>query len=277
MLRSIDRYAVVGNPIAHSRSPEIHAQFARQTGQAIQYDRIRLQPATFHTDVLAFFREGGKGLNVTVPFKENAWQLAASLSDRAQLAGAVNTLCQNADGSLHGDNTDGAGLVSDMLAGGWSLQGKRLLVLGAGGAVRGVLQPLLAQRPAALTVANRTVEKAQALHTHFKSLGPINACAYDGLAGKSFDLIINGTSASLSGSLPPLPDGILNPGACAYDMMYSAQPTIFLQWAQQSGAAQCRDGLGMLVGQAAESFYLWRGVRPDVQPVVDWMRTRMMD
>lgn len=275
MLGSVDRYAVVGNPIAHSRSPDIHARFASQTGQAIRYDRIRLEPATFHQDVLNFFRDGGKGLNVTVPFKENAYQLAASLSDRARLAGAVNTLYPQRDGSLHGDNTDGAGLLNDMLTAGWLLEGKRVLVLGAGGAVRGVLQPLLAQRPAELVVVNRTPEKAQALKTLFNALGPITACAFSELAGESFDLIINGTSASLSGSLPPLPDGMLNPGACAYDMMYGTEPTVFLQWAQRAGAAHCRDGLGMLVGQAAESFYLWRGVRPDVQPVVDWMRERM--
>lgn len=268
----MDRYAVVGNPVAHSKSPQIHSLFAEQTGQPLTYTRMLVKAGAFDEEVSSFFALGGKGLNVTVPFKEEAYNYADHLTERAQRAGAVNTLVQQTDGHVLGDNTDGAGMVADILAQEWPIAGQRLLLLGAGGAVRGVLQPLLAEQPAQLLIVNRTEEKAQQLAQQFADCGPVAACSYPALADQQFDLIINGTSASLQGALPPLPDGLLAPDARAYDMMYAPDLTPFLVWAREQGAEAVSDGLGMLVRQAAESFYLWRAVRPDAAPVLAGLR-----
>lgn len=262
-----DRYAVFGHPIAHSKSPLIHAAFARQTGQDICYDAILAPKNGFAASVAAFVAAGGRGANVTVPFKEEAYRLADRLSPRAQLAGAVNTLSFDASG-IAGDNTDGAGLVADLTR---NLQrplaGSRILLLGAGGAARGVIGPLLDQGPAALVVANRTVSRAQDLAALFGR--GIVACGFDGIEG-AFDLVVNATAASLAGELPPLPPAIFAPDCLAYDMMYG-RDTPFLAFAREHGAATA-DGLGMLVEQAAEAFEMWRGVRPDTAPVIARLR-----
>lgn len=269
----MDRYAVVGNPIGHSKSPTIHGLFASQTGQSLTYDKMLVEPGSFAEEISAFFALGGRGLNVTLPFKEEAFLYADQLTPRARLAGAVNTLMLRGDGTVLGDNTDGAGLVADLFAQGWPLAGSRILLLGAGGAARGVVQPLLEQHPARLVIANRTPEKAQALAA--ASDGRVEASDYASLAGQSFDLIINATSASLAGELPPLPAGLVTPETCVYDMMYGPAPTAFLRWAREQGAGRLADGLGMLVGQAAEAFYLWRSVRPETQPVIEALRAEL--
>lgn len=271
-----DRYAVFGNPIAHSRSPAIHAAFAEQTQQAMSYGKQLVALGRFAQSADDFFANGGKGLNVTVPFKEDAFRYADQLTERARLAGAVNTLALLSDGRIFGDNTDGVGLVDDMTRGlGWSLRGKKILLVGAGGAARGVLLPLLEQRPATLTIVNRTPAKAVELAAIFQPFGAIDACGFETLPTRCFDLVINATSASLQGDLPPLPEDIFTGQAAAYDMMYAAQLTPFLTWAQAQGADSLADGLGMLVCQAAEAFYVWRGVRPQVEPVRDLLRQQL--
>lgn len=263
-----DRYAVIGNPIGHSKSPRIHAEFARQTEQALVYEAILAPMDGFATAANAFRADGGRGLNVTVPFKQEAWKYASALTERARLAEAVNTLKFDGETVL-GDNTDGAGLVRDITANlGFAVSGKRVLLMGAGGAARGVLLPLLEQKPGSLTIANRTAGKAVQLATHFAPYGTVDGSGYEALSGQAFDLVINATSASLSDALPPLPPGVFAPGSLAYDMMYGKGLTPFLEFAQAQGAAQLADGLGMLVEQAAESFFLWRGVRPDTRPVI---------
>lgn len=270
-----DRYAVFGNPIEHSKSPLIHQAFAKACKQHIEYTKILAPLGGFAQALDDFFNAGGKGCNVTVPFKEDAWQAAKYLSEGARRAGAVNTLWRDESGVYVGDNTDGKGIIRDLCTNlGLSLAGKQILILGAGGAVRGVLAPLLEQRPASLTIANRTVGKARNLAA-LPENASVSACAYEALAGQRFDLIINGTSAGLQGQMPALPDNLLNSGATAYDMLYAAQPTVFMEWAQQQGATQIADGLGMLVEQAAESFYLWRGVRPQTAPVIRLLRESM--
>lgn len=273
---NIDRYAVMGHPIAHSKSPTIHARFAEQTGQTLSYEAILVEPGDFPAAVQRFAAAGGKGLNITVPFKQEAWALADKRSERAERAGAVNTLKFETDGTLYGDNTDGVGLVRDLKQNhGVALRRKRVLVLGAGGAVRGVLAPLLAEEPARLTIANRTVAKGEELVQLFQDLGPIDACGFDALAGQHFEVVINGTAASLQGELPPLPDELLAAGAVCYDMMYGAEPTPFMHWASAHGAVLTLDGLGMLVEQAAESFWLWRGIRPETQSVITAVRAML--
>jgi shikimate dehydrogenase len=268
-----DRYAVVGNPVAHSKSPLIHAAFARQTGQDLNYDKLLSPVHEFADTVQQFFNDGGKGLNVTVPFKHEAYAMADVLTARAELAGAVNTLKLEDDGHLLGDNTDGAGLVQDITVNHHIiLRGKSLLILGAGGAVHGVVGPLLEQQPSRLLVANRTASKALVLAQHFRDLGEIAGSGLDELAGQRFDVIINGTAASLEGRVPALPDDVLLPGGACYDMMYSTEDTAFVSWSKQHGAAVSLDGLGMLVEQAAESFRLWRGIRPDTTPVLEMLR-----
>lgn len=263
-----DRYAVFGHPIAHSKSPLIHAAFARQTGQDMTYEAILAPKDGFADSVAQFIAAGGRGANVTVPFKEQAFALANRRSPRAERAGAVNTLTFDA-GGIRGDNTDGAGLVADLTRNlHCTLAGKRILLLGAGGAARGVVEPLLEQAPAALVIANRTVGRAQELAGLFGR--GVAACGFDGL-DTPFDLIINATAASLAGELPPLSPRVLAAGALAYDMMYG-RDTPFLGFARAHGAATA-DGLGMLVEQAAEAFYLWRGVRPDTAPVIANLRT----
>ncbi len=272
-----DQYAVFGNPINHSKSPAIHRQFAEQTGQDLHYAKQLVAEDAFVKTAQAFFAEGGKGLNVTVPFKVDAFHFAQQLTQRAQRAGAVNTLAIQANGRVLGDNTDGIGMVHDMHNLGWELQGKRILILGAGGAVRGIMQPVLAEHPIQVVIANRTVSKAEELAAHFHDLGDVQAFSFEQLAGESFDVVINGTSASLSGDLPPLPTGLLNPNASCYDLMYGAEPTVFLKWAAEQGAVNLADGLGMLVGQAAESFYLWRQIRPEVVPVITALRRQLSE
>jgi shikimate dehydrogenase len=266
-----DQYAVIGNPIEHSRSPQIHAAFARQTGEDIEYRKILGDLDGFESDVQAFFAAGGRGLNVTVPFKERAFRLADRLSARAQAAGAVNTLSAG-DGLVNGDNTDGAGLVRDLGCNHrFDFAGARLLLLGAGGAVRGVLRPLLDEQPASLLIANRTAAKAVAL-AEATADPRVGGCGLDGLAGRRFDLIINGTAAGLSAQVPAIPEDCLADGGWTYDMLYGAAPTAFVEWGRRHGAARALDGLGMLVEQAAESFHLWRGVYPDTAPVIAELR-----
>ena len=266
------RYAVIGNPIAHSKSPQIHAEFARQTVQDISYHALLAPLDGFVQSVETFRAEGGQGLNVTVPFKLEAYHYATESSNRAQLAQAVNTL--KFDGArVLGDNTDGAGLVRDIEANlGFAIADKMVLLMGAGGAARGVLLPLLACKPQAITIANRTPQKAHELAQHFTLHGSVRAQDYAKLAGDRYDLIINATSSSLNDQLPPLPPRLFAPGALAYDMMYGKGLTPFLAFAEANHAQTLADGLGMLVEQAAESFYVWRGVRPETRPVIEMLR-----
>ncbi|HEY6527585.1 MAG TPA: shikimate dehydrogenase [Cellvibrionaceae bacterium] len=266
----VDVYAVVGNPINHSKSPLIHTAFAQQTGQALVYDKRLWQQDAFATEAKAFFTAGGAGLNVTVPFKEDAFAFAQQRTLRAQQAGAVNTLKRLASGQILGDNTDGAGLVADLKRLGWQITGKKLLILGAGGAARGILGPLLAQNPASTTLANRTLAKALHLAKLFED-SAIEARGLEDLAGP-YDIIINGISAGLHGEMPPLPESIWYAQTKAYDMVYGQARTPFLQVATEHAATHLADGLGMLVGQAAEAFYLWRGVMPAVEPVLAQLR-----
>ena len=271
-----DRYAVFGHPIAHSKSPRIHTLFAQQTGQDLRYEAILAPLDGFLQKISENATLGLKGANVTVPFKEEAFRLASRRTARAERAGAVNTITVSADMSMLGDNTDGAGLVRDLVHNcKVPLMGKRILVLGAGGAVRGVLAPLLAESPASLDIANRTAEKAEALAQQFSDLGPVRGSSLAALSGKNFDLVINGTSASLSGERPDLPTGIFAPESTAYDMMYGKGETPFLAFAREQGAVTRLDGLGMLVEQAAEAFSLWRGVRPDTAPVLALLRAEL--
>ncbi len=267
----MDRYAVIGNPIAHSRSPEIHAAFARQTRQRMEYGRILGTLEDFAGDVRAFVADGGRGLNVTVPFKQEAWALLADRSARAEAAGAVNTIIVLDDGRLRGDNTDGVGLVRDLTDNNcFSGTGKRVLLLGAGGAARGVLGALVDVKPASLTIANRTAAKA--LELADSATAEVEGCGLDALRGRRFDLIVNATSSGLQGAVPTLPNDLLADGAWVYDMVYGDAPTPFCRWGQAQGAACALDGLGMLVEQAAESFWLWRGVRPETSPVIAMLR-----
>ena len=271
-----DRYAVFGNPIAHSKSPRIHALFAAQTGQDLTYEAMLVPTDGFLQKISDHATLGLKGANVTVPFKEEAFRASTRRTPRADRAGAVNTLSFLDSGETLGDNTDGAGLVRDLIHNhGVTLAGQRVLVLGAGGAVRGVLAPLLAEHPAVLCVANRTPGKAIELSHLFADLGNIHGCALDALSDQRFDIVINGTSASLSGELPVLPDGVFAAGSAAYDMMYGRGETPFLAFARQQGASACHDGLGMLVEQAAEAFYVWRGLRPDASAVRSTLRAEL--
>ena len=276
MHRTPDRYAVFGNPIGHSRSPLIHTLFARQTGQQdFLYSAMSCEPPQFAETLREFLTKEGLGANITVPFKLDAFALVDERTPRAELAGAVNTVWRDGE-RLVGDNTDGAGLRRDITVNlGWPVRGQRVLLLGAGGAVRGVLDPLLEEQPAVLCIANRTADKARALAETFSALGPVTGCGFEALAGQQFDLVINGTSASLAGDLPPLPDDLVAPGGACYDMMYGPTPTVFLNWAEQQGVARRADGLGMLVEQAAEAFALWRGVRPESAPVIEAVRARL--
>ncbi|VAW63833.1 Shikimate 5-dehydrogenase I alpha [hydrothermal vent metagenome] len=271
----IERYAVIGNPIAHSKSPAIHSAFAKQTGEQLNYTAERVEPGRVKEFIDSFSQQNGKGLNITVPFKQDAYELATHLSERAKRAGAVNTLSIN-ENSLSGDTTDGVGLLNDLKKNhGQTIQNKQVLVIGAGGAVRGTLEPLLLEKPENLVVVNRTLSKAQQLTEIFSDLGDISACSFNELQGKQFDLIINGTSASLSGDLPPLPEQLFAENACAYDMMYASAATVFMHWAKEQQAKYIYDGLGMLVEQAAESFYIWRNKYPETQSVIKQLRTEI--
>ena len=274
----MSKYAVLGNPVSHSKSPLIHSMFAQQTDQTMSYVAIPLEKNEFEAFVRKFFAEGGAGLNVTVPFKGNAFALAASCSPRAELAQAVNTLFLDDNGRICGDNTDGVGLVSDLkLNNKVAISGQRVLILGAGGAVRGIMAALVYEKAAAITIVNRDVPKAELLAEEMQSMAPIEVMSYamlqeDANNGRSYDLIINGTSSSLKGEMPKLDAKVIAPGCCCYDLMYSATDTLFLQWAKQEGARKSIDGLGMLVEQAAEAFALWRGVRPNTATVMAHLR-----
>ncbi len=272
----MDRYAVFGNPVRHSKSPLIHAAFARQTEQDLQYRAVQVKEGDFERAASDFFAGGGRGLNITVPYKGEAFAFATLLSARAERAGAVNTLIHNDDGSIEGDNTDGIGLVRDMVANlGWNIGGQKVLLIGAGGAARGVLEPLLRERPSELFVVNRTASKARTLAQSFTDLGTVHGGGFELLEARQFDVLINATAASLAGDLPPLPASCLNERSCCYDMMYGAEPTVFMRWAAQQAAWAVADGLGMLVEQAAESFYLWRRQRPQTGPVIAEIREQM--
>tara|TARA_R110001592_G_scaffold363043_1_gene679568 strand:- start:50372 stop:51208 length:837 start_codon:yes stop_codon:yes gene_type:complete len=268
-----DKYAVFGNPIKHSKSPAIHAAFARQCGRELQYRAVLVKPDGFDLAARKFFDGGGAGLNVTLPFKRDAFAFADRLSVRAERAGAVNTLSRSEDGFIEGDNTDGIGLVRDMIANlGWAVQGLRILMLGAGGAARGVLEPLLREKPQQLLVVNRTAQKAQQLAEEFADIGPVSGGGYSLVNGNSFDLIINASSAGLSGDTPQLPGTVLTERSCCYDMIYGAKPTAFMRWAAHHTAWAVADGLGMLVEQAAQSFYIWQHLRPETRPVIRQIR-----
>ncbi len=267
------RYAVMGHPVAHSKSPMIHQAFAAQLGRALSYETIDVPPGDFVCAVRQFRAAGGAGLNVTVPYKQEAYALAEQVSPRAEQAGAVNTLAW-ADGPLVGDNTDGLGLLRDLTHNlGLTLAGKRVLVLGAGGAARGILGPLLEAGPAALQLANRTAQRARDLAALFRPLGPVAGGGWDSAGAEgAWDLILNATAASLEGVLPPVPAQVVTDGTVCYDLAYADGPTVFLQWAQRAGAARAVDGLGMLVEQAAAAFVLWHGVRPDTAAVIEALR-----
>lgn len=274
----MSKYAVLGNPISQSKSPLIHSLFAAQTDQAMSYSAICLEENEFEHFVRDFFAEGGAGLNVTVPFKGNAFALAASCSPRAELAQAVNTLFLDDSGNICGDNTDGVGLMTDLkLNNKVTLSGQRVLILGAGGAVRGIMAALVHEQVADITIVNRTVSKAELLAGEMQSMAPIEAMSYEMLQeaaskGRCYDLIINGTSSSLQGEMLSLDAKLIAPDCCCYDLMYSTTDTAFVKWAKQQGASLSIDGLGMLVEQAAEAFALWRGVRPNTAAVIDQLR-----
>jgi len=271
-------YAVMGNPVRHSKSPAIHREFARQRAIALEYSAIHVELGGFESALRAFRENGGRGLNITVPFKLEAYQLADRHSARAEQAGAVNTLRFEDDGSAYGDNTDGVGLLRDITANlNHPLVDQRVLILGAGGAVRGILDALLEQQPKQLVVANRTVAKAKELEKLFRPQGSIHGCGFEDLRGKRFDVVINATAASLQGDVPAVPKDVLEADGLAYDLMYGDKPTPFMIWAKGHGTTRTCDGLGMLVEQAAESFFVWHGVRPDTQPVIEALREAVLE
>ena len=270
-----DRYAVMGHPIAHSKSPFIHRRFAVQTGEPVAYDALLVEPDGFRSAVEHFRAQGGRGLNVTIPFKEEAFALASRRTGRAERAGAVNTLWFEG-AVVCGDNTDGIGLVRDLTRNLLvEVEACSVLLLGAGGAARGVIGPLLDEKPRRIAIANRTASRAVELAGQFAPQGPVSAVALDALPAGGFDIVINATAASLAGELPPLPRGTLHTGGVAYDTAYAANPTPFVEWGTREGASVATDGLGMLVEQAAESFRLWRGREPSTVPVIDALRAHL--
>jgi len=264
-----DRYGVMGYPVSHSRSPIIHRLFAAQTGQNLQYELLQVAPDNLETAVRQFGRTGGKGLNVTVPHKSEVVRLVDAMSDRASTAGAVNTLVFR-DDELYGDNTDGVGLMCDLQVNhGLKLAGANILILGAGGATRGIVSPLLEAEPASIMIANRTFPKARSLADHFANQGPVDACRFEDVRSLPiYDLIVNATSAGLKGETPPYPEEAIHPQTFCYDLSYGLSPTPFASWAARHGAAKAVMGWGMLVEQAAESFYIWRNIRPDTAAVL---------
>ena len=262
-----DLYGVIGHPIAHSKSPVIHRQFAAQTAQDMRYEAFDVRPDELTVQINKLLGRGIKGLNVTVPHKNSVTELMDELSDRAKLAGAVNTISVDVDGKLTGDNTDGIGLIRDLRENlGIGLEGSNVLVLGAGGATAGIVPELMAAGPARLRIANRTVENAKRLAARFANLGKISACSFDELGGGRYGLVINATSAGLDGKVPPFPPSIIGPDVTCYDLAYAMQDTPFVAWAKAHGAERVFQGWGMLVEQAAESFLIWRGVRPRTEP-----------
>ena len=275
-MSTIDLYAVFGHPIKHSKSPRIHQLFALQTGQTLDYFAQEVTPEAFKVESDAFFANGGKGLNCTVPLKELAWQYADCLTERARLAKAVNTLKREQDGRISGDNTDGMGLVRDLTINHQiSLTDSRILILGAGGASRGIVGSLLECGPKQLVIANRTLSKAEMIAEEFSGLGAITASRYPELAGQQFDLVINATSASLSAELPPLPDNLLKASGSCYDLAYSTQPTPFVKWGHKNHAVKSLDGIGMLVEQAAEAFFIWRGIYPQTTGIIENLHAKL--
>lgn len=271
----MDRYAVIGNPVAHSRSPQIHRLFAEQTGEKLTYEALECAEGEFEQTVREFAAEGGKGMNVTLPFKLGAFALCSGKNEAAELSGAVNTLSFAGDKVL-GGNTDGAGLLHDLKVNHQiELTGKTVLVLGAGGAARGIMKPLLDEKPAEVVVCNRLPYKPEEFRETFGQYGPVQPCTYLALKGHRADVIINATSASVSGVVPQLPDNILVAGGVCYDLYYSKTATAFQQWAAEQGASKNLDGLGMLVEQAAESFNIWRGVRPETAAVLQALREEL--
>jgi shikimate dehydrogenase len=271
-----DRYGVVGHPVGHSWSPFIHGLFARDTGQAMSYRLYDFRPAEFEYRVRDFFTLGGRGLNVTVPHKVAAVKVASELTTRATHAGAVNTLAIQKDGRILGDNTDGAGLVRDLCDNlGLVIIRRRILLIGAGGATRGVLAPLLALEPTEIVIANRTAERAKELAQSFSTLGPVRGSGFRDITGP-FDLVVNATSASLSGELPDVPASVIGPETVCYDMAYGKTDTPFVQWSLEQGCARAVQGWGMLVEQAAESFRVWRGIKPSTGSVLTALKERAL-
>jgi len=267
-----DHYAVIGNPINHSKSPLIHTEFAKQTKQDLDYITREIPLDDLAAGLKQLQAEGFKGINITVPFKEQAWQIVSDKSDHATRAGAINTILFNDDGLLYGENTDGIGLCRDLVDNHQiELKNKRILLLGAGGAARGVIEPLLSYKPAELFIANRTASKAEDLAQLYNNFGNVSGGGFNDLSA-SFDVVINATAASLKGEVPPLPDTLLNPGASCYDMMYSDTDTAFIMWAKQHDAHKTIDGLGMLIEQAAEAFRLWRSVKPETHTLIKLLR-----
>lgn len=265
---SADKYAVVGFPVAHSWSPFIHGLFARQTGHQFTYSRLEVAPEALNDRVIEFFAADGKGLNVTMPHKQAACLIARERTPRAEMAGAVNTLALRSNGLL-GDNTDGAGLIADLTRNlSFDLRGTRVLLLGAGGAARGVLGPLLEMDPEYVEIANRNGERGAELAREFSTLGSVHGCGFDAITVATFDLVLNATSASLQDTIPPIPPGVIGPTTLCYDMAYGKGDTAFTRWSKSAGAGRAETGWGMLVEQAAESFLLWRGVKPDTAPVI---------
>jgi shikimate dehydrogenase len=269
---AVDRYGVMGYPVSHSRSPVIHRLFALQTEQDMQYELLQVAPDKLDTAVSQFRRTGGKGLNITVPHKQAALRFVDETSERAATAGAVNTLAFREEG-IFGDNTDGIGLLRDLTANlGLELEGRNVLILGAGGATRGIVGPLLEAGPRSLWIANRTLDRAEALAVQFGNSGPVSACRFDRVpVSEPYDLIINATSAGLRGETPPYPEAAVSDKTFCYDLSYGLNPTPFSIWAREQGASHSVMGWGMLVEQAAESFLIWRGVRPDTAPVLKQM------
>ena len=269
---AVPTFAVFGNPVLHSQSPVIHRLFARQCGVLLDYQAIEIATDEFADAVMAFRQAGGKGLNITVPFKQEAYAICHHCTPRAQHAHSVNTIWFDETGAIHGDTTDATGLFKDLANHGIAVAGREVLVLGAGGSVRAVLEPLLHAGPASLSIVNRTLSRAEELVEHFASQGHVRALTYEQLAdkaaNKAFDIVINATSLSLQQLPPPLPDDLLRPAACCYDFMYSDIPTVFMQWARNHGAETILDGKGMLVEQAAAGFHIWHGVQPDTAPVI---------
>ena len=268
-----DRYGVMGYPVSHSRSPVIHRLFALQTGENIQYELLQVTPDKLEAAVRHFQRTGGKGLNITVPHKSEVVKLCDHLSERAATAGAVNTLSFR-EGEIRGENTDGIGLLRDLAVNhSFALENANILILGAGGATRGIVGPLLEMRPASLCIANRTLDKAAALADHFSRFGTVSACPFSRVpASDRYDLVINATSAGVKGETPPYPSTAVSPETFCYDLSYGLSPTPFSVWAREQGARMSVMGWGMLVEQAAESFFIWRGIRPDTAPVLKQMK-----
>lgn len=269
-----DRYAVIGFPISHSWSPFIHGMFARQTNQSLTYARLEVTPEKLSHELAKFFNEGGRGLNVTVPHKQAVCLLTRYRTPRAEIAGAVNTIAAQEDGLL-GDNTDGAGLVTDLTRNlGFALENTRILLLGAGGAARGVIGPLLGAGPEYLEIANRNGDRATDLAQEFRTLGELHGCGFEDISKRNFDLVLNATAASLQEKVLPIPPLAIGPTTLCYDMAYGAGDTVFTRWARTAGAGRAETGWGMLVEQAAEAFFMWRGVKPDTKPVLEAVKAQ---